>query len=88
MDLQGHYLRQGRRPPPGAVTSSGQDAAPRWLARVRHPLSGAGCVYGVTKVTEVPQLDMPFLVPPHVAFLFTLNDAPVQFGNWMYSWAK
>ena len=28
---------------------------------------------------------MPFLVPPQVAFLFTLNDAPVQFGNWMYS---
>jgi hypothetical protein len=43
--------------------------------------------YGLTKLTEVPQFVRPFLVPPQVAF-FSENDAPVQFGNWMYSLAK
>jgi len=38
--------------------------------------------YGTTELTEVPQLEKPFLVPPHVPFA-RLKAAPVQFGYWM-----
>ncbi len=53
----------------------------------RHPPRPVQLTYGSAKLTEVPQLARPSLVPPQVACV-SVNCGGWQLGNWMYSLAK
>jgi len=81
------FLRLGLHPPgassPGGGRRLGQGGTPSWAATP--PASSAA--YGSAKLTEVPQLARPSLVPPQVACV-TVNCGGWQLGNWMYSLAK
>ncbi len=64
------------------------DAAPR--GGLRGAASGfrRGLCYGVTELTDVPQLARPSLVPPQVPIALGWKAGGAQFGCWMYSLAK
>lgn len=64
------------------VTPRAWDAAPRGGLRGAASVSFCGLCYGVTELTDVPQLARPSLVPPQVPMV-TVNFGGRQFGNWM-----
>jgi hypothetical protein len=67
-----HSKRAGKAPP----LFDGATACPDFLTETK--LTS----YGTTKLTDVPELAKPSLVPPQVPSV-RVNADPVQFGYWM-----
>jgi hypothetical protein len=77
-------MRAGRRTLPDAMSRTPVPARRRARLAGQQATRPATSwiIYGTTELTEVPQLAMPSLVPPHVASV-RVNAGGRQFGYWM-----
>ncbi len=73
-----------------APPTSARPGMPHLAVALRGAASVVWCglCYGVTELTDVPQLARPSLVPPQVPIALGWKAGGAQFGCWMYSLAK